>query len=68
MTTIKGETFNAGDRITVGEVKYVGDPGNVKEFETQIDDARKQIDGRFNDPKWTAPYGSSSSSHGLLSK
>ncbi|MBO3754915.1 MAG: hypothetical protein FGF53_08605, partial [Candidatus Brockarchaeota archaeon] len=45
------------ERIAVIEVKYIGDPENVKEFGDQLNGARMQIEDRFRDPKWTAPHG-----------
>ncbi|MBO3842562.1 MAG: hypothetical protein FGF48_09155 [Candidatus Brockarchaeota archaeon] len=46
-----------GERVTVIEVKYVGNPENIKEFGDQLNAARIEIENRFNNPEWTAPYG-----------
>ncbi|MBO3753462.1 MAG: hypothetical protein FGF53_01055 [Candidatus Brockarchaeota archaeon] len=52
--TIKGRTFEKDKRIAVIEAKYVGVPN---EFGTQVSKAIGQVNSRFNDPEWTAPYG-----------
>lgn len=53
----KIEVIGTDERIAVIEVKYIGDPENVKEFGDQLNGARTQIKKRFNDPDWAAPYG-----------
>ncbi|MBO3755253.1 MAG: hypothetical protein FGF53_10340, partial [Candidatus Brockarchaeota archaeon] len=56
--TVDGETYNAGDRVAIVEVKYLSDPKNVEYFERRISEAREQLtDKYFKSKEWTAPYG-----------
>lgn len=56
--TVDGETYNAGERVAIVEVKYLSDPKNVEYFERRISGAREQLtDKYFKSKEWTAPYG-----------
>lgn len=46
-----------GKRIIIMEVKYVGDPENVKDFENRIAEAREEIIRYLNDERWRADHG-----------